>query len=79
MAYVNRGNAYDERGQIDKAIEDYSQAISMHPNYADAYYNRGITYHKIGKFYDATSDFKKACEMGSKNGCDSFKTLSLKP
>ena len=32
--YYNRGNAYDGKGQYDKAIEDYNKAIALNPNYA---------------------------------------------
>ena len=33
--YVNRGNAWQEKGDYDKAIADYNQAIRLEPNNAD--------------------------------------------
>ncbi len=41
LAFLNRGNAFTEKENFDKAIEDYSCAIQINANYADAFYNRG--------------------------------------
>ena len=41
-AYNNRGNAYVDLKQYDKAIADYTEAIRLKPDYAGAYYNRGL-------------------------------------
>jgi len=41
IAFYNRGNAYVRKGQNDRAIQDYDQAIRLNPNFADAFYNRG--------------------------------------
>src|ERR1700680_3645239 len=37
-AFHNRGNAYQSKGQYDRAIQDYDQAIRLNPQYADAFY-----------------------------------------
>ncbi|MDO9288528.1 MAG: tetratricopeptide repeat protein, partial [Thermodesulfovibrionales bacterium] len=68
-AYNNRGNAYDEKGQPDRAIEDYNNAITIDPNYPDSYFNRGITYTRLNKIDSAILDFQKACDMGSNKSC----------
>ena len=44
MAYYNRGIAYGHKGEHDKAIADYTEAIRLDPKHADAHYNRGIAY-----------------------------------
>ena len=36
-AYINRGNAKSDKGDLDGAIADYSQAIQLDPKDADAY------------------------------------------
>ena len=41
-AYNHRGDAYDDKGQLDLAIADFSRAIEIDPDYKRAYYNRGI-------------------------------------
>ena len=46
-AYKNRGNAYCEIGQYEKAISDYNKAIELNPKYVAAYNNLGIVYSKL--------------------------------
>ena len=48
-AYCNLGIVYDSKGEYDRAIENYSQAIQLKHDYAVAYNNRGITYGKNGE------------------------------
>ena len=55
---------YDELDQPERAIEDYSQAIRLDPQYAKAYYNRGIAYGNLGQQEIANRDFAKAKELG---------------
>jgi tetratricopeptide (TPR) repeat protein len=44
-AYVNRGDAYRLRERdIDRALDDYSQAIRLQPDFALAFTSRGFTY-----------------------------------
>ena len=33
--------AYSRKGEVELAVEDYTQAIELKPDYAEAYYNRG--------------------------------------
>src|ERR1035437_445783 len=40
MVFNNRGIAYKNKGQYDRAIQDYDQAIKLNPNDADAIKNR---------------------------------------
>src|SRR5471032_1503416 len=47
-AIGNRGLAYKHKGQLDRALEDYDEAIRLNPNYSTAYSNRGIAYKKKG-------------------------------
>src|SRR5580693_1748094 len=44
VAFYNRGTAYANKGQADRAIEDYDQAIRLNPNFAEAFNNRGAAY-----------------------------------
>src|SRR6476469_1618002 len=36
IVFNNRGTAYDKKGDFDRAIVDYDQAIRLDPNYAVA-------------------------------------------
>lgn len=43
-AYRNRGVAYAEKGEPNKAIADYTKAIEINPMDAESYYCRSLTY-----------------------------------
>ena len=64
LAYYNRGNAFREKGEYDRAIQDYNQALTLKPNLDPAYYNRGIAYARKGEYRQAESDFSKALKLG---------------
>ena len=36
------GNALQEQGKLEEAIEAYNKALAIKPDYAEAYYNMGI-------------------------------------
>ena len=61
-AYHNRGVALMQKGELDRAIADYSKVIGFRPNYADAYYNRGVTHRTKGDNDRAIADYTKAIE-----------------
>ena len=60
--YCNRGVAYREKGEYDRAIKDYDKAIEHKPDYAAAYCNRGVTYRKKREYDRAIKDYDKAIE-----------------
>ncbi len=67
LAYSNRGGALQEKGQLDRALEDYNSAIAMDPAYADAYISRGGAFRKKKQFYRALDDFDKAVALSDDN------------
>jgi protein O-mannosyl-transferase len=66
-AYNNRGNAFFELGQFDRAIEDFNKEIVLNPSYGKTYYNRGVAYLKVGLFDNAIASFNKALEIDPTN------------
>jgi tetratricopeptide (TPR) repeat protein len=62
-AFRNRGNAYAGKGQSDRAIEDFDQAIRLNPNNAEAFYNRGVALRALGQQARAIADFAKARQL----------------
>ena len=36
--------AYNDKGEYDRAISDYTNAIEINTRFAAAYYNRGLAY-----------------------------------
>ena len=49
---------------MDKAIEDYSQAIVLKPKIAESYYTRGEAYLHIGEWKEAQRDLTAAILQG---------------
>ena len=62
-AFKNRGNAYDSKGQYDRAIEDYDHAIAINPNDADALNNRGISHRANGHYDLAVKDYDQVLKL----------------
>jgi tetratricopeptide (TPR) repeat protein len=62
IIYNNRGNAYNRKGDHDRAIQDFSEAIRVNPNYG-YYRNRGIDYYEKGDYDRAIQDFNEAIRL----------------
>jgi tetratricopeptide (TPR) repeat protein len=61
--YNNRGAAYYNKGNYDKAIADFSQAIRLKPNFPDAFFNRGSADAKKGNKSKAKADYAQALRL----------------
>ncbi len=62
-AYNNRGLAFRSNGELDRAIEDYDQAIRLQPDYYIAINNRGVALMAKGEFDRAIADFDRAIQL----------------
>ena len=62
--YYNRGLDHAKNGEFQLAIEDYTKAIELNPEYADAYYRRSKTWLHLGEVEKAKSDMKSASSIG---------------
>ena len=62
-SYYNRGMTNYEKGEYDKAIADFSEAIKREPDHADAYYNRGNAYCYEVDYDKAITDYTKAIAL----------------
>jgi tetratricopeptide (TPR) repeat protein len=65
-AYHNRGAALQSKGDLDKALADYDQAISLKPDYASAYDSRARIFVAKGDYTRAVADVTKAGELAPK-------------
>ena len=74
MATFNRGRVYHQyrsnlastyrsRDKYDKAVEDFTQAIRLDPNFAKAYQFRGIAHWYHGENDKAIADFTAAIQL----------------
>lgn len=62
-AYKNRGNAYDDKGQYSRALEDFGQAIETNLQDAEAFNSRGATYIALERYDLAVRDFDEAVRL----------------
>lgn len=65
--YYHRGNAYYEKGDYDRAIENYNMAIVLNPNFSEAYFNRGLAYYNKKEFDKAIADYTRSAELDPRN------------
>ena len=61
-----RGNIQLLLGQMDMAIEAYSEAIKLNPRHDSAYNNRGTAYSSKGEHDKAIEDYTKSIEIKPK-------------
>jgi tetratricopeptide (TPR) repeat protein len=66
IAYNNRGIAYDDKGDHDRAMADYNQAIRLDPKDASHYFNRGNAYQDKNDNQRAIADYTKAIALDPK-------------
>jgi len=59
-AYVNRGIAYKLTGQLEAAIEDYTQALELSPESGDIYTTRANAFLEMAQLDAAINDANKA-------------------
>ena len=57
LAFNCRGGVYYFDKDYDKAMVDFSRAIELKRDYADAYYNRGLVFNNWGKYNEAIKDY----------------------
>jgi tetratricopeptide (TPR) repeat protein len=67
-SYFGLGDAYENRGDPNKAIEMYSKAIQLDPGYYRAYQNIGVIYAKTGHLREAVPFFLKVVEINNSYG-----------
>ncbi len=56
----NQAQVYSALGSHDEAIEKYTQALEMDPNYSEYYNERGSVFLHTGRFERAIEDYRKA-------------------
>jgi protein-disulfide isomerase/lipoprotein NlpI len=63
LAYVKRGTAYREKGDLKRAFADYAKAIRLDPGFGGAYAERGIAFRKSFQPSKAIADFDEAIRL----------------
>ncbi|HEV7820237.1 MAG TPA: tetratricopeptide repeat protein, partial [Burkholderiales bacterium] len=65
--YFNRGDAYREKGDLDNAITDLGESISIDGKNASAYFSRATAYRSKGDVDSALADFDQAIKADPRN------------
>ncbi|PWT85862.1 MAG: hypothetical protein C5B56_13360 [Proteobacteria bacterium] len=63
MAFYNRGISYQAKGDHDRAIADFDQALKLRPNEPDALVNRGRSYEAKGDHDRAITDYEQVLKV----------------
>ena len=62
LLYNIRGVCYQTIRELGNAIDDFSQATILKPDYAEAYCNLGVTYQEKGDLVSAVNAYKNAID-----------------
>eukprot|EP00667_Euglena_gracilis_P012104 EG_transcript_12406 len=63
LAEKEAGNQAFREGDLERALEFYSQAVDANPHEPTYYSNRSAAYYKLGKFQRAIDDAMKCVEL----------------
>ena len=81
--FVTRAQDKVDLGDYRGAIADYSKAIELNPNDAEAYSSRGVAKHHLEDYRGAIADYSKAIELNPNytnayfnRGVDKIKRIS---
>ncbi len=65
--YVNRGAAYQKLGNTQKALQNYSQALSINRHNPNVFIYRGNLYYQQQNYSQALEDFQRVLELDPNN------------
>jgi Tfp pilus assembly protein PilF len=57
IAYTNRAEAWNEKGEFDNALSDSNKALSLNPQFAEALGARGLAWQGKGDYDHAIADY----------------------
>lgn len=63
MALKNRGDAHDDKGEYELAINDYDASLAVNPSNSEVFNSRGATQTALGQYKAAIQDFDRALEL----------------
>ena len=65
IEHNNLGLSWSTKGEYDKAVEEYSEAIRIDPTLANVYFNRGFVWYKKREYDPAIEDFTHAVRLNA--------------
>jgi tetratricopeptide (TPR) repeat protein len=67
-ALIENGKRATLKGDLDRAVRDFSEAIRVDPEYPDSYLERGQTLFKLGEIERAITDYSAALVRDPQQG-----------
>jgi Flp pilus assembly protein TadD len=61
--YVAHGELLERRGELERAAEQYRQALELSPDLVVAHNRLGVTLNRLGRHAEATAEFRKAVAL----------------
>lgn len=58
-----KGESEYSNSDYASAVDNYTKAIGLDPNYAEAYHGRGMAYDDMRKYKEAIADYDKATQL----------------
>lgn len=65
--YFTKAEKFRKDGNDEKALENYTKAIKINPNYTKAYINRAYIHEIAGRTDQAIKDYRKVMKLDKKN------------
>ena len=62
-----QGIEYTKEGNNDLAMEEFTKAIEIDPDYSYAYYNRALVYYRRGELENCLTEYNTAIELNPDN------------
>ena len=66
-AFANRGKAYRAKGDSDRAIADFDEALKLDGKNGEAYFNRGLAFRDRGETDRALQDLEQTVKFDKRN------------
>lgn len=76
LEHQTKGDALDEDGKSDKAIEEYTLALKYNPDDTNTLFNMGTVYLKINRPDDAAKAFEAIVKIDGKDA-EAYNLLGL--
>jgi len=62
-AYLERGRVFQAKGDLDRALSDYTEAIRLDPKSADAYTERANVHASLGELDQCLADYDEVIRL----------------
>ncbi|MGB3239644.1 MAG: tetratricopeptide repeat protein [Geitlerinemataceae cyanobacterium] len=65
--YVQKGNTFRKQGKLDRAIDQYQEALKQNEEFAPAFFQLAVTYEKQMDLENAISNYKRVIQIQQDN------------